>query len=58
MAAVLETRTDAESRERLEWLGMLPGIALVQVAYVDRSDIESTTGGQAGQRQEGTVHDR
>ena len=38
---VLETESHRESRVCLEWLEGLPGVTLVQVAYVDQSDIDA-----------------
>lgn len=32
---VLETATDAQSRARIDWVRDLPGVAIVEVAYVN-----------------------
>ncbi len=39
---VLETESHEESREQLAWIEALPGVAMVEVAYVDLSDLGGT----------------
>ena len=38
--AVLETTSESESRAQIDWARDLPGVAMVEVAYVDFSDTQ------------------
>ncbi len=38
--AVLETMTESESRAQIDWARDLPGVAIVEVAYVHFSDTQ------------------
>lgn len=38
--AVLETVTDSESRAQIDWAQRLPGVAMVEVAYVNFTDTQ------------------
>jgi hypothetical protein len=37
---VLETATESESRAQIDWAQSLPGVAMVEVAYVNFSDTQ------------------
>ena len=43
--AVLETASDEESRRQLAWVEAMPGVAMVEVAYVDLSDLAGAPAG-------------
>ncbi|MEE8459747.1 MAG: hypothetical protein V3S08_07730 [Phycisphaerales bacterium] len=38
--AVLETATESESRAQIDWAQSLPGVAMVEVAYVNFTDVQ------------------
>ncbi len=47
---VLETSSDGESRRQIDWLKELPGVAMVEVAYVHFADV---AGGNADKEHTG-----